>query len=77
MILTSIPNHLQKKQKKPMAAKQVPSKAEKKHRNTAEKTAQPRKHIRKTAQPPKHIRKNCETTTEKTNAEETTAEKTT
>jgi hypothetical protein len=50
-----------------MAAKQAPSKAEKKHHSTAEKTAQP----------PKHIRKNRETTAEETTAEETTVEKNT
>jgi hypothetical protein len=32
MILTSIPNHLQKKQKKPMAAKQAQSRKTPKHR---------------------------------------------
>jgi hypothetical protein len=69
MILTSIPNHLQKSRKNQWRQSKRHQK-QKKHRSTAEKTAQPQKHIKKTAQPPKHTRKNRETT-----AEETTTEK--
>jgi hypothetical protein len=66
-----------KKQKKPMAAKQAPSKAQE---NTAAPQKKPPCHESTSKKPPNHqsiSEKNHETTTEETTSEETTPEETT